>query len=330
MNPLPLTIATGRYDRTAALHDGRVVPEGLAVTWLQLNPEQVFFRMIQHREFGASEMALASYVILHDRGDTDFVGVPVFLSRSFRHDTLYVSNRSSITRPEDLKGKRIGVPEYQMTTAVWIRAMLEEDHGVAPEDMTWVQGSLEQPGRIIHTPVSPPGVTIEPVPAGKTLAGMLAEGEIDALVSPRMPSTFKLDGTADVRRLYDDPWAAARDYYARTKLFWIMHLLVVRRHIVEANPWVPATLLAAFTAAKRLAEADLYDPTALRTQMPFLLESYEQTVRAMGPDYWTYGVEENRRDLEEYIRISLRQGLIQKPWEVNDMFPESTRRTSRI
>ena len=110
---------------------------------------------------------------------------------------------------------------------------------------------------------------------------MLAAGELDALVSPRMPSTFTLDGTADVRRLYDDPWAAARDYYARTKLFWIMHLLVVRRHIVEANPWVPATLLAAFTAAKRLAEADLYDPTALRTQMPSLLESYEQTVRAM-------------------------------------------------
>lgn len=329
MNRLPLTIATGRYDRTAALLDGRVIPEGLSVNWLELNPEQVFFRMIQHREFDASEMALASFVILRDRGDTDFVGVPVFLSRSFRHDTLYVSNRSSVTRPEELKGKRVGVPEYQMTTAVWIRAMLEEDHGVAPEDMTWVQGSLEQPGRVIHTPVSPKGVSIEAVPAGKTLAGMLAAGEIDALVSPRMPSTFSVE-SPDVRRLYDDPWAAARDYYQRTKLFWIMHMLVVRRHIVDANPWVPATLLAAFTAAKRLAEVDLSDPTALRTGIPFLVEQYEQTVRAMGRDYWAYGVEENRRDLEEYVRISLRQGLIDRPIEVDDMFPASTRRTSRI
>ncbi len=329
MHPLPITIAAGRYDRTAPLHDGRVVPEGLDVTWLQLNPEQVFFRMIQHREFHASEMALASFVILRDRGDTDFVGVPAFLSRAFRHDTIYVSNKSTITRPEDLKGKRVGVPEYQMTTAVWLRATLEEDYGVAPEDMTWLQGSLEQPGRVVHTPVAPKGVSLTGIESHQTLARMLEAGEIDALISPRMPSTFRVD-SPDVRRLWDDPWTVEREYYQRTKLFPIMHMVVVRSEVVQANPWIPATLLNAFTAAKQLAEADLRDSTALRSGVPFLVEQYEATVREMGPDYWAYGVEQNRRDLEEYIRISLRQGLIEKPIAVDDMFPESTRRTSKI
>ncbi len=326
---MKMTIATGRYDRTAALHDGRVVPEGLSVNWLQLNPEQMFWRMIQHREFDGSEMALASFVILRDRGDDDFIGVPVFLSRSFRHDAIFVSNRSDITKPEDLKGKRVGVPEYQMTTAVWLRATLEEDFGVAPEDMTWVQGSLEQPGRIIHTPVSPPGVRIDPVPAGKTLSGMLAAGEIDALISPRMPSTFS-PGSADVRRLFDDPWGAARDYYARTKLFPIMHMFVVRSGIAAENPWIPATLYNAFLAAKRLSDADLHDPIALRSGLPFLVEQAEELDRTLGEDYWSYGVDRNRHDLEEYIRISLRQGLINAPIAVDDMFPASTVRMSRI
>ena len=324
-----LTVATGRYDRTAALHDGRVVPEGLDVTWLKLNPEQLFWRMIQHREFDASEMALASFVILRDRGDDDFVGIPAFLSRSFRHDAIFVSNRSSITRPEDLAGKRVGVPEYQMTTAVWLRATLEEDYGVAPEEMTWLQGSLEQPGRIIHTPVSPPGVTILPVPADKTLAGKLAAGEIDALISPRMPSTF-WPGSPDVRRLFDEPWAIAKDYYQRTKLFPIMHMAVVRKGIVDTNPWVPQTLYNAFLEAKRLADVDLHDPIALRSGLPFLVQQAEEVDRTMGKDLWSYGVDANRRDLEEYIRISLRQGLITKPIEVDDMFPASVRRVSRI
>lgn len=324
-----LTVATGRYDRTAALHDGRVIPEGLDVTWLKLNPEQLFWRMIQHREFDASEMALASFVILRDRGDDDFVGIPAFLSRSFRHDAIFVSNRSSITRPEDLTGKRVGVPEYQMTTAVWLRATLEEDYGVAPEEMTWVQGSLEQPGRVIHTPVSPPGVLIEPVPADKTLSGMLASGEIDALISPRMPSTF-WPGSPDVRRLFDDPWAVAKDYYTRTKLFPIMHMAVVRKGIVDANPWVPQTLYNAFLEAKRLSDIDLHDPIALRSGLPFLVQQAEEVDRTMGKDLWSYGVDANRRDLEEYIRISLRQGLITKPIEVDEMFPASVRRVSRI
>ena len=326
---LNLSMAMGRYDRTAALVDGRIRPEGVTLNWLDLNPEQVFFRMIQHSEFDVAEMALASYVILRSKGNRDMVGIPAFVSRAFRHDTLYVNTDSGISQPSDLRGKRVGVPEYQMTTAVWIRGNLEDDYGVKPEEIEWIQGSLEQPGRIIHTPVAPRGVRLSLVPAGKTLTGMLDAGEIDAILGPRMPSSFRL-GSKRIRRLFDDPWSVAREYYARTKIFPIMHLVVVRASLVAQHPWLPQTLFNAFLEAKRIAEADLADPTALHTTLPFLLEERDQTIALMGSDFWSYGVDANRHVLDEYLRLSLRQDLIAKPDDVDDMFPASTRRTSRI
>jgi len=324
-----MTIATGRYDRTAALHDGRVRLEGIDATWLRLNPEQIFWRMIQHGEFDVSEMALASFVILRSRGTHAFVGIPVFLSRSFRHDAIFVHRKAGIETPGDLKGKRIGVPEYQMTTAVWMRAILEDDFGVRPEDCEWFQGGLEQAGRIPHTPVAPPGIRLELIPPDKTLASMLECNELDALITPRKPTSFR-GGNGGVVRLFDHPWEEARGYFARTKIFPIMHLLVVRPEIVREYPWVPQTLFDAFLAAKQLADADLVDATALRTGLPFLVEQAESVIETMGRDFWAYGVEANREQLETYMRHSVRQGLIPEPLDVDELFPASTRRTSRI
>lgn len=326
---LRMTIATGRYDRVAALHDGRVRPEGIDVTWLTLNVEQTFWRMFRHQEFDASELSLSGTLIRLGRGVRDFVPIPVFLSRTFRHDCIYVSARSGIERPEDLVGRRIGVPEFQITAAVWARGLLEDEYGVRQEDLTWVQGGLEQPGRRPQEPVSPPGVTIVESPPGATLSQMLAAGEIDALISPRRPSVFE-DGTGRVVRLIPDVWGASRDYFKRTGIFPIMHLVAIRRQIVEANPWVPQTLSNAFLAAKRLADADLRDTAALPVGLPFLVQHAEETAALMGADFWPYGLEANRPTLEAFARYSHRQGLIPELPDIDTLFPASTTQVSRI
>ena len=326
---LPLTIAVSRTDRTAALLDGRIRPEGLDVTWLPLNVEQIFFRMMRYREFDASEMSFSGYVVRKARGLDDFVAIPIFLSRSFRHSMVYINAKAGIERPEDLAGRRIGVPEYQMTAAVWMRGILEDDHGVRAQDIEWVQGGLEQPGRRPFEPVEPPGIKLSFARKDGTLAQMLADGEIDALLSPRVPSTHdQPDGL--VRRLWTDTWGVQRDYFRRTRLFPIMHIVAVKRELVDKNPWIPQTLANAFTAAKRLAEADLRDTTTLPITLPFLGQHVEETIELMGEDYWPYGVEPNRATLEAFLRYSQHQGLIETVPAVDDLFPPSTRVISRI
>ena len=326
---LRMTIATGRYDRTAALIDGRVKPEGIDATWLPLNVEQIFWRMFRHQEFDASELSLSSTLIRLGRGMEDLVPIPVFLSRTFRHECLYVNTAAGVQGPGDLAGRRVGLPEFQLTACVWARGILEDEYGVRQEDVTWVTGGLEQPGRKAQEPVRPPGVTIEEAAPGKTLSRMLADGEIDALISPRRPSVFG-DGSGRVERLIPDVWAASRSYYERTKIFPIMHLVAIKRPIVEANPWVPQTLANAFLSAKRLAEADLRDTTALPVSLPFLVEHAEQTAELMGEDFWPYGVEANRPTLEAFVRYSHRQGLIPELPDIDAIFPASTREVSRI
>jgi 4,5-dihydroxyphthalate decarboxylase len=279
-----MTIAMERYDRTAALHDGRVVVEGVDPIWLPLNVEQIFWRMLQHSEFDASELSLASYVIRRQQGHRDLVALPVFLSRAFRHDAIYVHEGAGISEPKDLIGRRVGVPEYQITAAVFARGLLSDDHGVSHRDVEWVQGGLEEPGRVPHTKIEPAGTRISMAPADKTLARMLEEGEIDALISPRVPSTWQ-HGRGRVKRLFPDPWSVERDYYRRTGIFPIMHLVVIRSAIVDQFPWVPQTLSKAFHAAKTIADKNLRETTALPIGLPFLIEHTEETMALMGDDF---------------------------------------------
>jgi 4,5-dihydroxyphthalate decarboxylase len=325
---LRLSIATELYDRTAALHDGRIRPEGIDATWLALNVEQTFWRMLQHAEFDASELSLASYVIRRDQGRTDLTAIPVYLSRTFRHDCIYVNADAGINEPKDLVGRRVGVPEYQITAAVFARGLLADDYEIDPRGLHWVQGGLEEAGRVPHTRVEVPDVEITKAPEGHTLARMLAEGELDALVSPRVPSTFR-DGSGRVVRLFADPWSLARDYFSRTRIFPIMHLVVIKSAVVEANPWVPQTLAKAFAAAKRIADANLRETAALPISLPFLVEHAEQTAALMGEDFWPYGVEPNRPTLEAFLRYAHEQGLIRERPRIEDLFPASTQRLSR-
>jgi 4,5-dihydroxyphthalate decarboxylase len=324
-----LTLATGRYDRTAALQDGRVRPEGVTLTCLPLNVENIFWRMFQHREFDVAEMSLGGYVVRRGRGVDDIVAIPVFLSRAFRHSGIFVNRDAGISRPEDLRGRRVGVPEYQMTAAVWARGILSDDYGVRPDEIQWFEGGLEEPGRRPFEPVHPAGVALEPAPDDRSLTAMLAAGELDALVTARTPSTFDPHG-GPIVRLFPRPWEEERDYFRRTGIFPIMHTVGIRREHLDAYPWLAQTLFRAFVEAKRLAQADLVQTSALPLTLPFLLEHAYTTTELMGPDPWPYGFEANRATLETFVRYCREQDLIERDIPIDSLFPATTRDTPHV
>ena len=326
---LHLTLACGHYDRTDALRDGRIQPDGIRLTYLMLKVEETFWRMMQYRDFDIAETSLGGYVVRRGRGLNDLVAIPVFPSRFFRHSCIFVNKSAGIRRPEELKGKKVGVPEYQMTAAVWVRGALSDDYGVLSSEIEWVQGGLEDAGRIPFEPVEPPGVPLSFAPEDKSLAQMLRDGEIHALVTARTPSTFDPSG-GSVRRLFDQPWKVEREYFKRTGIFPIMHTVSIKREILDAHPWVAATLLKAFTEAKTLAIDDLTQTSALPLSLPFLTEHAYDTVATMGQDFWPYGLEANRHTLETFVRYMCEQGLIDRKLSVDDLFPESTHRMFRI
>lgn len=320
---LQLSISTGSYDRTAALRDGRVAIEGVDPVFIPLRVEEIFWRMLRHLEFDVSELSLAGYAVRVGRGINDLVAIPVFLSRSFRHNIIYVNADAGIDAPEQLAGKRVGVPEYQITAAVWARGLLEDEHGVRPEDIEWHQGGLETWGRKPFEPVHPQGISIQETPVGSTLAQMLRDGEVDALISPRVPSTYG-SGEGKVRRLFKDVSSEERRYYEKTGIFPIMHTVAIRASLLEDHPWLAMSLFKAFNEAKRLAVADLGDTTAHHVALPFLRDHYEETLRLMGEEFWPYGLEPNLEVLSTFIRYAHRQQLIPTLIEPRTLFAEST------
>lgn len=313
---LSLSIAVGNYDRMRPLVDGDVPIDGVDPVFMLLEPEEIFFRAFRHAPFDVCELSLSSYTLRTARGDCPYIGVPVFPSRAFRHAAITV-RRDRVKRPEDLAGKRVGVPEYQLTANVWARAILQDDYGVAPEAITWVRGGLEAPGRIEKNPFVPkPGLVIEEAPEGSTLAGLLAAGGIDAVIAPRAPSTVG----GDVGWLFDDPASVAADWYRRTGIFPIMHLLGVRRALAEQHPWLPGALAKAFGAAKRLAMTRLADPSASKVTLPFLEEAVASARALMGEDWWPYGLARNRATLEAFLRHHHAQGLSPRLVAVEELF----------
>ena len=327
---VPLTIACGDYDRTRAIKDGRVSVEGCAVTYLALEPEEVFFRAFRYQEFDVCELSLSSYLRVTDQGSSDYIGIPAFVSRVFRHSGIYVRTDRGIRVAQDLKGKLIGLPEYQITAVVWMRGILQDDYGVTPNDIHWRSGGIEQPGRDERTKLAPiPGLDLQPIPSGKTLSGMLEAGEIDAMFSARAPSCFSRHAP-NVGRLFPDYRAVERDYYQRTGIFPPMHLVGVRKSLVERHPWLPTSLYKAFCEAKALALTEVRDINALRVTLPWLEAECLETVALMGEDYWRYGVEENRNDIETLARYSHEQGLVRRRLAVEELFAKPTLEISKI
>ncbi len=323
MARLPITIACGPYDRTRALADGRVSVEGAELRYVCLDPEEIFFRMLRFGEFDVSEMSLSTYLLTH-LADSPFVAIPVFPSRSFRHSGIYVSHQSGLAggSAEGLAGAKVGLAEYQLTANVWIRGMLQEHHGVAAASVAYRTGGLNTAGRHEKFHVAlPPEIDIAPVPDGATLSELLAEGDLDAVYSPRAPESFNLGGAG---RLFADTRAAEEAYFVDTAIFPIMHVVVVHRRIYDQNPWIARELLKAFTEAKEIAYAELRRTVALSLSLPWAREEYERTVDAMGDDYWSYGLDQNRHVLSTFIRYAAEQGLVERRPDPEELFAPET------
>lgn len=323
MSKLALTLACWNYDRTRALQDGRIEPDGIALNYLSLPVEETFFRMLRHREFDAAEMSLSSYVLSLCTRERPFVAIPVFPSRMFRHSSIYV-HTGRVETPGDLVGKRVGTPEYQMTAGVWIRGMLADDYQVPVESVTYYTGGEEQPGRPeklkLHLPAR---IHIQRIGPTQTLSQMLEDGEIDALYTARMPAPFA-QGSPRVRRLFADYQPVEEAYFARTGIFPIMHTVVLRRDVYERHPWAAQSLFKAMAAAQREAYHDLREMAALKTMLPWLPAHLEHTRQTFGEDYWPYGFEANRETLATFLRYSFEQGLARRLFEPADLFAPET------
>ena len=319
---LPLTLACGDYDRTRALLEGDVRPEGIDLTYLRLPVEETFFRMLRHREFDVAEMSLSTYAATLGREQPPFVALPVFTSRMFRHGGVFVNADSGIQTPADLVGKRVGNAEFQLTANVWIRGILADEHDVPLDSVTYLTGGQETPGRVEKGAIEN-RFDIAPIPADRTLADMLHTGEIDAFYGPRVPSSFHR-GDGRVRRLFEDPVAVEHDYYARTGIFPIMHVVVVRREVYDAHRWIAQSLLKAFTRAKDLAYDALRDASALRFMSPWLIQRAEADRALLGEDFWSYGLPANRGVLETFLGYHHEQGLSPRLLDPEELFaPES-------
>ena len=324
MNRLQLSFACWDYDRTRALMDGRVNVDGIDLNYLNLPVEETFFRMARFQEFDLAEMSLSSYCVTLSKPERPFIASPIFPSRFFRHSCIYVNAKSGIKEPKDLIGKRIASPEYQMTAPVWIRGILSDHYGVPVDAQPYLFGGEEEPGRIEKMKLKlPPNIKVHPIEPHQTLTQMLYDGEIDALYTARMPSTFtKGDGV--VKRLFENYQEVERQYYRDTQIFPIMHTVVIRREVYEANRWIAQSLTKAFIEAQKMTYEALNETAALKAMLPHLTAYVEETKREFGDDWWAYGLEKNVKTLETFTRYHHEQGLSPKKLEVSELFaPEA-------
>ena len=329
MTDIHLTLACEDYDRTRPLREGRIKPEGIRLNYLTMAVEEIFWRMMKYEEFDVSELSMGAFLTAAARGRRPFIAIPVFPSRTFRHRCIFVYTDSNIKRIEDLRGKRMGVPEYSMTAAVWLRGLFEHEYGVPPSAIHWVQAGEEHPGRKDRVDFEmPAGVTMESRP-DTTLNAMIESGEIDAMMSPRMPTCF-LNGSDKVKRLFPDYRQVEMDYFKKTGLFPIMHVIVIKRSIYDKAPWVAQTLYKAFCQAKEICMTELYDTNILRVSLPWTSAEYEDTRDLMTADYWPYGLSPNRVNLETLHSYLYEQGLIRQRLNLDELFARETLEAFKI
>jgi 4,5-dihydroxyphthalate decarboxylase len=321
MPRLVLTFACCRYDRMEAIREGEVVPEGVDLNCITFaSGREIFDRMVGGREFDVAELSASEFVSLFGRGDCPFVALPVFPSRVFRHGYIFINARAGIGSPKDLDGKRVGVPLYTQTAAIWTRGHLAHEFGVDLNSIRWVQGAVEKIGS--HgRPHAPPllrPVRIEQNASEASLGALLARGDIDALIGSRKPDEFGRH--ADVIRLFPDHRALERDFYQRTKIFPIMHLIAVRRDLYERQRWIATSLYNAFVEAKHRARMRLRYGGALAAMLPWLIDDVEEIDAVFGGDPFAYGVEPNRPTLQALIRFMIEQHFIGRAIAIEDLF----------
>ncbi len=331
MAKLKLSLACWNYDRTQALIDGRVRAEGIELVGFNLPVEETFFRMLRHREFDVAEMSLSSYTVSLMRPERPFVAIPVFPSRVFRHGCVYVNSSAGIRAPKDLIGKRIGCPEYQMTAPTWIRGILQDEYGVPVDSVSYHTGGEEEPGRDEKLKLDlPPAIRVQSIGPAQTLSAMLAEGEIDALYTARMPSTYRAGERGKVARLFENYVEVEQAYYKKTRIFPIMHTVVIRRELYEQHRWVAMSLYKAFCAAQQETYRDLYVTASYAAMLPWLTAHVEEARRELGEDFWPYGFAANRATLATFLRYHHEQGLSKRRLEPEELFAPETLESFKI
>jgi 4,5-dihydroxyphthalate decarboxylase len=303
MAKLELSVAVGDYDRTRALIDSSVAIDGVNPIYMTLVPEEIFFRAFRAAEFDICELSLSSYTVKTAQDNSPYIAVPAFVSRAFRHTAIYVRT-DRVKKPEDLKGRKVGLPEYQLTANVWARALLDDDYGVKPADIHWIRGGIEEPGRPEKLAIKlPPGVRLDN--------------------APRPPALLE-KGHPNIGWLFPDPVAAAKDYFKRTGYFPIMHVIGIRRTLAERHPWLPGAVFKAFEQAKAIGLAKLSDTSATKVTLPFVEEALKNARTLMGEDYWSYGVEQNRKVLDYFLGQHHAQGLSSRRVSVDELFHAGT------
>ena len=330
MSKLRLSLACWNYDRTRALLEGRIQPDGIDLTYLNMPVEETFFRMLRHQEFDVAEMSLSSYSVSLFKPDTPFIAIPVFPSRFFRHSCIYVNAAAGIGEPKDLIGKRVGNPEYQMTAPVWIRGILQDEYGVPVDSVTYYTGGEEEPGRPEKLKLElPPNIKVKPIGEKDTLAAMLRDGGIDAFYTARMPSTYHTGG-GKVKRLFENYMEVEQAYYRKTRIFPIMHTVAIRRSLYKQYPWIAMSLYKAFVQAQRETYDDLYVTAALKAMLPWLTKHVEDARALMGDDFWPYGFAPNRETLATFLRYHHEQGLSKRRLEPEALFAPETLESFKI
>lgn len=325
MGKIDITVAGGDYDRIELLLNNKLSVEGINLNYVPLEPDEIFWRMLQYREFDASEMSLAAYTILVSRGVDDFVAIPVFTSRMFRHSSIYIRDDGDISRPSDLAGGRIGQPEYQMTMSVWVRGILNSEYGLNLKDITWYLGGVDKPGRRerLELKYVPPNIMrIE----DRALSDLLLDREIDALCSAHMPARFK-EGKG-MKRLFDNYRTEEIGYYQKTGVVPIMHLVVIKKSVLENYPWVATSLYKAYDLAFREALNKLYNTDALPVSLiwlPDYIEQEKQLFRGDMQKVWSNGLARNFETIEMFIKYCRDQDLLERSVSVEELFVDSLR-----
>ncbi len=328
MPKLKISLAGVDYDRTRALFDGTVPIEGCETIAVAMSPEQAFHRAFRFQEFDVTELSLSSQMNVLDRGLDHYAAIPVFPSRLFRHSSIYIRADRGIARPEDLAGKLVGVPEYQMTAAVWIRGILQDQYGVKPTAMHWRTGGLEEAGREEKSRLAIPGLDLAPIAASDTLSGQLASGALDAVVSALAPSCFGRDPA--IVRLFPDYRAAEEAYYKHSGIFPIMHVVGIRKSLVQAHPWLPVNVFNAFARAKDINTRNMEKIGHLFTTLPWPVEELQRARALMGHDFWSYGADRNQRELEAIMRYAHEQGLTSRRIALDELFVPSTLNLAKV
>lgn len=320
MSDIRLSLAISDYEHTRDLVHGVVKPMGIELTGLVYEVEEIFYRFTMNREWDVSELSMGKYVALKSQDDPSLTAIPVFPSRFFRQSSLYVRADSPLTKPADMAGKRIGIPEWAQTASIYTRGWIEHDVGIPLSDIEWIQAGVNDPGRAEKVSLNlPDGVRYSARP-DSSLTEMLLCGEIDIAMTARSPRPYELrDGT--IRHMFPDWREIEAKYYKDTGIFPIMHVMALKSATYNRDPWVAMELLKAFELAKERSLKRVLNYSASRIPIPWGYALAEDAVEEFGHDYFPYGVEDNRQTLEAYLAYAFEQGVCARPLTVEELFP---------